>query len=151
MWLDYDHDGDLDLLVLNFARADGRGESRLLRNDGERFVNVTAHSGLRLRAPGHDVAGLLSDLAGDGRLDLIVFDVGGRHNPVVYTLAGHRFFDNSHNFDFGATPMIRSGPRILDSVLSEISTVFQAACATISKYTASGVRRSSAACRRRAL
>ena len=107
LWLDYDHDGDLDLLVLNFARADGRGESRLLRNDGERFVNVTAHSGLRLRAPGHDVAGLLSDLAGDGRLDLIVFDVGGRHNPVVYTLAGHRFFDNSHNFDFGATPMIK--------------------------------------------
>ena len=45
----------------------------------------------------------------------------------------------------------RSGPRILDSVLSEISTVFQAACVTISKYTASGVRRSSAACRRRAL
>ena len=45
----------------------------------------------------------------------------------------------------------RSGPRILDSVLSEISTVFQAACVTISKYTASGVRRSSAVCRRRAL
>ena len=47
--------------------------------------------------------------------------------------------------------VLRSGPRILDSVLSEISTVFQAACVTISKYTASGVRRSSAACRRRAL
>ena len=42
--------------------------------------------------------------------------------------------------------LCRSGPRILDSVLSEISTVFQAACVTISKYTASGVRRSSAPC-----
>ena len=48
------------------------------------------------------------------------------------------------------TPMglgeCRSGPRIVDSVLSEISTGFQAAVftATCSKYTASGVRRSSA-------
>ena len=41
---------------------------------------------------------------------------------------------------------VRSGPRIVDSVLSEISTGFQAAVftATCSKYTASGVRRSSA-------
>ena len=40
----------------------------------------------------------------------------------------------------------RSGPRIVDSVLSEISTGFQAAVFTVtcSKYTASGVRRSSA-------
>ena len=47
----------------------------------------------------------------------------------------------------------RSGPRIVDSVLSEISTGFQAAVftATCSKYTASGVRRSSAVCRRRVL
>ena len=43
-------------------------------------------------------------------------------------------------------PAVRSGPRIVDSVLSEISTGFQAAVftATCSKYTASGVRRSSA-------
>ena len=42
--------------------------------------------------------------------------------------------------------VIRSGPRIVDSVLSEISTGFQAAVFTVtcSKYTASGVRRSSA-------
>ena len=40
----------------------------------------------------------------------------------------------------------RSGPWIVDSVLSEISTGFQAAVFTVtcSKYTASGVRRSSA-------
>ena len=49
--------------------------------------------------------------------------------------------------------VLRSGPRIVDSVLSEISTGFQAAVftATCSKYTASGVRRSSAVCRRRVL
>ena len=45
-----------------------------------------------------------------------------------------------------AAKELRSGPRIVDSVLSEISTGFQAAVftATCSKYTASGVRRSSA-------
>ena len=46
----------------------------------------------------------------------------------------------------GEAVPVRSGPRIVDSVLSEISTGFQAAVftATCSKYTASGVRRSSA-------
>ena len=54
---------------------------------------------------------------------------------------------------FGLEVELRSGPRIVDSVLSEISTGFQAAVftATCSKYTASGVRRSSAVCRRRVL
>ena len=54
---------------------------------------------------------------------------------------------------FNAYTEDRSGPRIVDSVLSEISTGFQAAVftATCSKYTASGVRRSSAVCRRRVL
>ena len=36
----------------------------------------------------------------------------------------------------------RSGPHILDTVLSEICAGFQAVFATFSKYTASGVRRS---------
>ena len=46
----------------------------------------------------------------------------------------------------GHEKRFRSGPRIVDSVLSEISTGFQAAVftATCSKYTASVVRRSSA-------
>ena len=47
----------------------------------------------------------------------------------------------------GSTTVVnRSGPQIVDSVLSEISTGFQAAVftATCSKDTASGVRRSSA-------
>ena len=54
---------------------------------------------------------------------------------------------------FAVKGEVRSGPRIVDSVLSEISTGFQAAVftATCSKYTASGVRRSSAVCRRRVL
>ncbi len=49
-------------------------------------------------------------------------------------------------------PNDRSGPRFLDSGLSEISTAGQAAAFTsASKYTASGVRRSSAVWRRRQL
>ena len=43
------------------------------------------------------------------------------------------------------TPQVRSGPRNLDSGLSEISIVFQAAVPKLvaSKYTTSGVRRPS--------
>ena len=48
---------------------------------------------------------------------------------------------------------IRSGPRKLDSGLSEISIVFQAAVPrpVAPKYTTSGVRRPSELCRRRPL
>ena len=59
--------------------------------------------------------------------------------PIIFgeADAGYASLDQAHE---------RSGPRIVDSVLSEISTGFQAAVftATCSKYTASGVRRSSA-------
>ena len=48
---------------------------------------------------------------------------------------------------------VRSGPRKLDSGLSEISIVFQAAVPrpVAPKYTTSGVRRPSELCRRRPL
>ena len=64
-------------------------------------------------------------------------------------LVREAFADLRRGGDFGVVVMVRvfrSGPRIVDSVLSEISTGFQAAVftATCSKYTASGVRRSSA-------
>ena len=61
----------------------------------------------------------------------------GRKTTAAQTPAWSQ--DDYHN-------ELRSGPRNLDSVLSEISTGFQAAVftATCSKYTASGVRRSSA-------
>ena len=61
----------------------------------------------------------------------------------------YRFIDEHKK----AWPVIRNGPTNLDSAVSEIFLGFQAANsgAAWPKYTASGVRRSSALCRRLAL
>ena len=68
--------------------------------------------------------------------------VGNLLGPLLI----QRLLDPENAPEFDAGTGNRSGPRIVDSVLSEISTGFQAAVftATCSKYTASGVRRSSA-------
>jgi hypothetical protein len=71
---------------------------------------------------------------------------------VEFRVAGLRVTERTgqHGYTVPAwrdtTRARRSGPRFLDSGLSEIFTVFHAAAlATTLKYTASGVRRSSAA------
>jgi hypothetical protein len=92
-WIDYDHDGDLDLFTLNyvswtpetdvFCALDGIHKSyctpevypgavsRLYRNDGERFVDVTEAAGI------HDITGkalglVCFDYDGDGWDDVFI-------------------------------------------------------------------------------
>ncbi|GJQ26072.1 MAG: hypothetical protein HBSAPP02_11040 [Phycisphaerae bacterium] len=62
-WADYDGDGDADLFV-----ASEFASGRLFRNDGGRFVDVTAKSGLDFAAIGR--AACWADFDGDGDLDL---------------------------------------------------------------------------------
>jgi hypothetical protein len=75
--LDYDNDGWIDLAALG-ETADGRGELRLLRNEGPRgFRDVTAETGLdklQLKAPRALAA---ADFDGDGDPDLLVTQNGG--------------------------------------------------------------------------
>jgi hypothetical protein len=78
-WLDFDRDGRLDLFVVNgYAEAD-RGEwrargglptSRLFRNEGGRFVDVTKASGTGLAVRGQGC--VAADLDRDGHTDLFV-------------------------------------------------------------------------------
>jgi hypothetical protein len=78
-WLDYDGDGRLDLFVVNgFAQADrgrwraagGLPTTRLYRNDGGRFRDVTAETGAGFPVRGQGC--VAADLDGDGRTDLFV-------------------------------------------------------------------------------
>ncbi len=76
---DYDDDGDDDLFIVNVAgpltmddaaRSASTATSRLYRNDGGTFIDVTDLAGLGLRITGMGAA--WADFDRDGRLDLAV-------------------------------------------------------------------------------
>jgi hypothetical protein len=72
---DFDRDGDLDLFVgtrVTRRRYPLAPDSRLLRNDGGKFVDVTAEVAPQLQKTGLVTSAIWSDANGDGFLDLLV-------------------------------------------------------------------------------
>src|SRR5688572_27752306 len=75
-FLDYDNDGDLDVLFINSQRwswdarpAEAPATSRLYRNDGQgKFADVTAGTGLDVSLYGMGAA--VGDYDNDGRVDV---------------------------------------------------------------------------------
>lgn len=85
-FFDADADGDLDMYLLNHSTHSERGVSarpqregqhpragdRLFRNDGGRFVDVTARAGIYSGVEGYGLGVVASDLNLDGCIDLFV-------------------------------------------------------------------------------
>ncbi len=72
---DFDHDGDLDLFVggrVIPGKYPLSPSSRLLRNDGGKFVDVTDDAAPGLRQAGLVTSAVWSDATGDGRVDLLL-------------------------------------------------------------------------------
>jgi hypothetical protein len=89
---DYDRDGDSDILLVNGSTLDmlrrgGHPMVALYRNDGERFTDVTAESGLTRRGWGTGVC--IADYDNDGWEDVYVTAFGSN---VLWRNAGGRTF-----------------------------------------------------------
>jgi tetratricopeptide (TPR) repeat protein len=84
---DYDGDGDLDIF-------DASGSQRLLSNDGGKFSDVTAASGLTISSSGHCFAAVAGDYDNDGKPDLFVVRAGD-NSFVLYHNDGNGHFSNT--------------------------------------------------------
>ena len=93
-FVDYDHDGDLDLFVTGQPLAGAGGPSVLWRNNGNQtFTDVTGETGLAGQGATRNAT--LSDLNNDRAVDLIV--TGSDPAPTFYA--------NPREGEFRATPL----------------------------------------------
>lgn len=96
-FLDYDNDGDQDLLFVNgtyWPNKTPEGQKQttaaLYQNDGKgKFADLTAGSGLDV--PIYGMGGAVGDYDRDGRIDVIITGVGG--NRLFRNLGGGKFED----------------------------------------------------------
>jgi len=75
-FFDYDGDGDLDL----FANGGRYGSNNFFRNDGEKFTDITAFTGLSNTDDTHDIA--IGDYNGDGSPDIYEVNFTGYGSSV---------------------------------------------------------------------
>ena len=105
-FLDYDNDGDQDLLLVNsspwpWRDAEAATGSRLYRNRGDGFfADVSATMGVDFPIYGMGVA--VGDYDADGFVDVYVTAVGG--NRLLRNEAGERFVDVTAAAGVGGAP-----------------------------------------------
>ncbi len=101
-FVDYDHDGDLDLFVTGQPSAAGAKPNVLWRNNGNgTFTNWTEQAGLG--GEGTTVAATLSDLNNDRAVDLLV--TGSGQAPTFFANPREGLFKSSPLFaDAGLPP-----------------------------------------------
>jgi enediyne biosynthesis protein E4 len=97
-WLDYDSDGRLDLFIANGAvtlREEQRGQpapyrerSLLIRNDGQRFTDVTGLAGHAFGRAEVTRGAAFGDLTNSGRIDIVTTNNNGPARVFLNQSAG---------------------------------------------------------------
>lgn len=109
-FVDYDHDGDLDLLVTGRPATPGSSPNVLWRNNGNStFTNWTAETGLGGKDPTAGVE--LSDVNNDRAVDLITTGMGNA--PTLYLNPREGVFPSSPLYTDAGLPPTR-GIYVLD-------------------------------------
>ncbi len=94
LWLDYDNDGFLDLLLMNQSRPDDKAPSVLFRNENGHFSEVTKRSGLILPRTANDTFALLTDLNEKLPMETVIFGLfPPPFSPRVYAVSNGRFLE----------------------------------------------------------
>ena len=122
VFFDYDADGELDVYLLNQSTHTERGISskpqregrhpragdRLLRNDGNRFVDVSEQAGIFGGVEGYGLGVIASDLNLDGCIDLFVAN-DFQENDFLYLNNCDGTFTESIGAAFGHTSRFSMG------------------------------------------
>ena len=99
---DYDGDGDLDIF-------DASSSQRLLRNDGGKFTDVTAGSGLSFSGGQYCFAAVAGDYDNDGRPDLFVVRFAD-NQFVLYHNDGNGRFSDATSKSGTRVPSVKGAP-----------------------------------------
>jgi len=99
---DYDGDGDLDIFDASFSQ-------RLLRNDGGKFTDVTAGSGLPITGSQYCFAAVAGDYDNDGRPDLFVVRASDNRFILYHNDGNGHFSDVTNNSGIRA-PSAKGAP-----------------------------------------
>ncbi len=125
--LDYDRDGDLDIYLLNhavhtqesFGKADLRYKTnyqtgdKLLRNDGEKFTDVSEKAGIYGGINGYGLGLAISDFNQDGWPDIYVGN-DFHEDDYYYLNNGDGTFTESAEQFFGHTSRFSMGNDVAD-------------------------------------
>ncbi len=126
-FLDYDQDGDLDLYLLNhavhtqesFGRSDIRNKrnfqtgDKLLRNDGDKFTDVSEQAGIFGGANGYGLGISIADFNQDGYPDIFVGN-DFHEDDYYYINNGDGTFSERLKEYFGHTSQASMGNDVAD-------------------------------------
>ena len=99
---DFDGDGDLDIF-------DASGSQRLLRNDGGKFTDVTAGSGLSITGSQYCFAAVAGDYDNDGKPDLFVARFAEKRFVLYHNDGNGHFSDRTKETGI-KVPMLKGSP-----------------------------------------
>lgn len=126
-WLDYDHDGDLDIYLLCHSVhstdtyrdtsirhvIDTMKGDRLMRNDGGHFHNVSQSAGILSSPIGYGLGVAVADVNNDGWTDILVGN-DFHENDYLYLNNQQGGFTQSQYRSFGHTSTFSMGNDIAD-------------------------------------